>query len=70
MVEIEAPDAEELGGNVTKPFKFVTVGYDARFPNTNQYVPMTPSVSSHDPVNGILGRNTAGKTTLITTNVS
>jgi hypothetical protein len=24
MVEIEAPDAEELGGNVTKPFKFVT----------------------------------------------
>merc|ERR1711939_1001730 len=36
MVEIETPDAEELGGNVTKPFKFVTVGYDARFPNTNQ----------------------------------
>ena len=24
MVEIEIPDAEELGGNVTKPFKFVT----------------------------------------------
>ena len=24
MVEIETPDAEELGGNVTKPFKFVT----------------------------------------------
>jgi hypothetical protein len=24
MVEIEVPDAEELGGNVTKPFKFVT----------------------------------------------
>ncbi|KAJ4523439.1 Cytochrome c oxidase subunit 6B [Exophiala dermatitidis] len=36
MVEIEIPDAEELGGNVTKPFKFVTAGYDARFPNQNQ----------------------------------
>lgn len=24
MPEIEVPDAEELGGNVTKPFKFVT----------------------------------------------
>lgn len=24
MVEIETPDPEELGGNVTKPFKFVT----------------------------------------------
>jgi hypothetical protein len=24
MVEIETPDAEELGGLVTKPFKFVT----------------------------------------------
>jgi len=24
MPEIEMPDAEELGGNVTKPFKFVT----------------------------------------------
>ncbi|KAL9622340.1 MAG: hypothetical protein Q9160_003351 [Pyrenula sp. 1 TL-2023] len=44
--QIEEPDPEELGGNVTKPFKFVTgadftpiplvVGYDARFPNQNQ----------------------------------
>ena len=24
MVQIDVPDAEELGGNVTKPFKFVT----------------------------------------------
>jgi hypothetical protein len=24
MPEIEMPDPEELGGNVTKPFKFVT----------------------------------------------
>lgn len=24
MPDIEVPDAEELGGNVTKPFKFVT----------------------------------------------
>lgn len=24
MVEIEMPDPEDLGGNVTKPFKFVT----------------------------------------------
>lgn len=24
MPEIEMPDAEDLGGNVTKPFKFVT----------------------------------------------
>lgn len=24
MTQIEVPDAEELGGNVTKPFKFVT----------------------------------------------
>ncbi|KAJ9614147.1 Cytochrome c oxidase subunit 6B [Cladophialophora chaetospira] len=36
MPEIETPDADELGGNVTKPFKFVTAGYDARFPNQNQ----------------------------------
>jgi hypothetical protein len=54
--KIEEPDAEELGGLVTKPFKFVTgmlqielyvlresvadesiAGYDARFPNQNQY---------------------------------
>lgn len=56
MPDIEVPDADELGGNVTKPFKFVTgnaptaltesaaasdisaAGYDARFPNQNQYV--------------------------------
>lgn len=58
MPDIEVPDPEELGGNVTKPFKFVTgtrlpllwmysflqfiltrsiAGYDARFPNQNQY---------------------------------
>jgi hypothetical protein len=24
MPDIEVPDADELGGNVTKPFKFVT----------------------------------------------
>lgn len=24
MPDIEMPDADELGGNVTKPFKFVT----------------------------------------------
>lgn len=24
MPEIESPDPDELGGNVTKPFKFVT----------------------------------------------
>ena len=59
MPDIEVPDPEELGGMVTKPFKFVTgmdavprprdamfrsaltfdiAGYDARFPNQNQYV--------------------------------
>ena len=39
MPDIEMPDPEDLGGNVTKPFKFVTgaiAGYDARFPNQNQ----------------------------------
>jgi len=38
MPDIELPDPEDLGGNTTKPFKFVTAGYDARFPNQNQYV--------------------------------
>jgi hypothetical protein len=27
MPDIEMPDPEELGGNVTKPFKFVTGSY-------------------------------------------
>ncbi|RMD40707.1 hypothetical protein DV735_g4441, partial [Chaetothyriales sp. CBS 134920] len=36
MSNIEVPDPDELGGLVTKPFKFVTAGYDARFPNQNQ----------------------------------
>ena len=27
MGELEMPDADEMGGNVTKPFKFVTGMY-------------------------------------------
>ena len=27
MPDIEMPDPEDLGGNVTKPFKFVTGSY-------------------------------------------
>jgi hypothetical protein len=30
MPDIEMPDPEELGGNVTKPFKFVTGSYPDR----------------------------------------
>ncbi|KAK5045884.1 hypothetical protein LTR84_008670 [Exophiala bonariae] len=80
MPDIEMPDADDLGGNVTKPFKFVTAGYDARFPNQNQYVespswrkkkrrksqPIMQPASNQDR---FPGPNIAGKTTSITTSV-
>ena len=47
-----------------------TAGYDARFPNQNQYVAIVSSVHPTGPLTAFLEQSIAGKTMSTTTSVS